>query len=149
MDQIFTMKEIHSMNYKRSGLFKSGFVAAILAILALFLLIEVNSCQAQELKIVWEYPLATLAEDSTFFHVYVWQGTKLEMLNFDPSTIDSVGRRDFVPGLRDYVYPYTFDQNSVIRAALKAEDRLGRVSDTSWTEFYGYPERPENLRIIK
>lgn len=121
-------------------------IMRIVLILGLFMV--AMSC-SQPLRIVWTYPLDELPADSIVFNVYAWQGDSADIVIYDDIQLDSLGQIRYVPNHGDYEYQYDFNPNSVIRAAINAEDCLGRLSDYGYTRFYGLPDRPENLRIIK
>lgn len=121
-------------------------------IFTIFLLLVIfSSCNAQSLKIKWT-AAGTADQDSVQkYTVYVFQGDSLQWQNFKESDLDSVGTLLHINGdlNRVYVFPFVFTEQKIIRAAIKAEDKLTRRSGFAFTRFYFWPNYPKEVWIAK
>jgi hypothetical protein len=102
---------------KRSNLFKSGFGLIVLAILALFFLLEVNSCAAQEYvarDLVWDYDHFALYPDSAI-HFIVYMKIDADTAF---SALDTTGASALEYHLLDKPWLYTFQWRSFFVTAI-------------------------------
>ena len=119
-----------------------------IAILCFILLIEVNSCAAQDklLRCIWiQYDNPVDAENVDYYVLYKWSGDTSSVFHVDSLVlVDTVAQMVTVNEFERSTY---FPMNKWIRAALVAHDDLGRKSDYAFTRFYAPPEDPKEIRI--
>jgi len=118
----------------------------------LLVLLLLTSCVfSQNLAISWDYPYDVQVQDSLVFNIYVWHGDAADTAAFDSTQLTPIALGiPYNQGQTDYTIRHTFTQRKFIRIGATAENRLGRVSDFSYNDYFiGWPYKAQRLKLNK
>ena len=126
-----------------------GLAMIIVAICLIFVLFMCNSCAAQSLNIAWECGDNADQDSVAYYVLYAFQGDTVGWLSWTEADMDSIGRVTHLYGETTHTYTkgYTFQEEKIIRAGVRAFDSLTRQSPMAKTRFYHWPNYPKLLRL--